>query len=108
MRFVGVGLVSVLLAGCAGGEATRWIGAENKIVQVEGIPYQVQWVRDAAGIDMRGVRVMPIVIMPDEMLERRRNTEAAVMVGAQLCGTKPTVLTEMKSGDSYTTRLRCP
>jgi hypothetical protein len=100
-------LFSLTLAGCGGGETKRWISAENKIVTVEDVPYQVSWVRDSRGIDMRGVRVTPIVIMPDEMIERRRNTEAAVMVGTGLCGGKARVDSEMKSGDVYATRIKC-
>jgi hypothetical protein len=100
-------LSTLLLAGCGGGEATRWISAENKIVSIEDIPYQVSWVRDANGIDMRGVRVTPIVIMPDAMIERRRNTEAAMMVGTGLCGGKASVVVEMKDGDLYATRIKC-
>jgi hypothetical protein len=56
---------------------------------------------------MRGVRVTPIVIMPDEMIERRRNTEAAVVVGTGLCGGKASVDSETKSGDVYATRIKC-
>jgi hypothetical protein len=100
-------LAALLLSGCGGGEATRWISAENKVVSVEDIPYQVSWVRDANGIDMRGVRVTPIVIMPDAMVERRRNTEAAMIVGTGLCGGKASVVAEMKEGDLYNTRIRC-
>jgi hypothetical protein len=56
----GVALLFVLLlAGCSGGEAGRWIGAENKIVSVENKPYQVSWLRDASGIDMRAHRSRP-------------------------------------------------
>ena len=100
-------LVALLLSGCGGGEATRWISAENKIVSVEDIPYQVSWVRDANGIDMRGVRATPIVIMPDEMVERRRNTEAAMIVGTGLCGGKASIIAEMKEGDRFNTRIKC-
>ena len=39
-------LRALLLSGCGGGEATRWIGADHRIVSVENIPYQVIWVRD--------------------------------------------------------------
>lgn len=98
---------TILLASCGGGEASRWISAENKIVSVEDIPYQVSWVRDSSGIDMRGVRVTPIVIMPDAMIERRRNTEAALVVGNSLCGGKATVVAEMREGELYITRVRC-
>lgn len=63
--------------------------------------------RDASGIDMRGVRVTPIVIMPDAMIERRRNTEAAMIVGTGLCGGKPLVVAEMKKGNLYNTRVKC-
>ena len=100
-------LSTLLLAACGGGEATRWISAENKIVSIENIPYQVSWVRDANGIDMRRVRVTPIVIMPDAMIERRRNTEAAMIVGTGLCGGRASVVAEMKEGDLYNTRIRC-
>jgi hypothetical protein len=84
----------------------RWVHAENRIVTVEDTPYQVQWVRDANGIDMRGVRTTSIVIMPDDMIERRRNTQAALIVGTDLCGGKASVVAEMKSGDSYATRIK--
>jgi hypothetical protein len=100
-------LCALLLSACGGGEATRWISAENKIVSIEDIPYQVSWVRDANGIDMRGVRVTPIVIMPDAMIERRRNTEAAMIVGTGLCGGRASVVAEMKEGDLYNTRIKC-
>lgn len=107
MRHILILSTALVVTACGGGEATRWISAENKIVTVENIPYQVSWVRDSTGIDMRGVRTTPIVIMPDEMIERRRNTEAAVIVGTALCGSKPTIAAEMKSGDLYATRLKC-
>jgi len=97
----------LLLSGCGGGEGARWISAENKIVSVEDIPYQVSWVRDGNGIDMRGIRLTPIVIMPDPMVERRRNTEAAVIVGTSLCGGKASVVNEMKEGNLYNTRVKC-
>jgi len=97
----------LVLAGCGGGEATRWISAEGKAVTVEGIPYQVNWVRDGNGIDMRGLRAQAIVIMPDQMIERRRNTEAAKIVGSELCGGLATVIAEAKDGDLYTTRMKC-
>jgi hypothetical protein len=100
-------LVALLLSGCGGGEGMRWISAENRIVSVEDIPYQVSWVRDVNGIDLRGVRVTPIVIMPDAMVERRRNTEAAMIVGSGLCGGKASVVAEMKEGDLYNTRIKC-
>jgi hypothetical protein len=104
----GFGLVLLLLlTGCGSGEGARWIAAENKIVSVEDIPYQVSWVRDVSGIDMRGVRVTPIVIMPDPMVERRRNTEAAIIVGTSLCGGKASVVSEMKEGDLFNTRVKC-
>jgi hypothetical protein len=98
---------TLLLAGCGGGEATRWIGADNRVVSVENIPYQVIWVRDSSGIDMRGIRLTPIVIMPDAMIERRRSTEAAMIVGTDLCGGKASVVAEMKDGDINSTRIRC-
>jgi len=100
-------LLVLSLAACGGGEAGRWINAENKIVSVEDIPYQVSWVRDSNGIDMRGLRLTPIVIMPDAMIERRRNTEAAVIVGTGLCGGKASVVAEMKDGDLFNTRVKC-
>jgi hypothetical protein len=101
------GCFAATLAGCGGGDAMRWVHAENRIVTVEDIPYQVQWVRDATGIDMRGVRTTPIVIMPDDMIERRRNTAAALIVGNDLCGGKASVVAEIKSGDAYATRIKC-
>jgi len=100
-------LSTLLLAGCGGGEATRWISAENKTVLIENIPYQVSWVRDANGIDMRGRRVTPIVIVPDAMIERRRNTEVAMIVGAGLCDGKASVVAELKEGDLSATRIKC-
>jgi hypothetical protein len=100
-------LAGLALSGCGGAEAGRWIGAENKIITIDDIPYQVSWVRDASGIDMRGVRAQPVVIMPDAMIERRRNTEAAMIVGAGLCGSKASVVAEMKDGDLYGTRIKC-
>ena len=69
-----------------------FIVTENKTVLIENIPYQVSWVRDTIAIDMRGVRVTPIVIMPDAMIERRRNTEAAMIVGTGLRGGKASVV----------------
>jgi len=51
------------------------------------------------------LRVTPIVIMPDAMVERRRNTE--MIVGTGLCGGKASVVAEMKEGDLYNTRVRC-
>jgi hypothetical protein len=65
-------LCALLLSGCSGGEAARWIGADNRIVSIENIPYQVIWVRDSSGIDMRGIRLTPIVVMPDAMIVRQR------------------------------------
>jgi hypothetical protein len=104
----GIALLFVLLlAGCSGGEAGRWIGAENKIVSVENKPYQVSWLRDASGIDMRGAQVTPIVNMPDPVIERRRNTEAAMIVGTSLCGGKASVVNEMKEDDIFYTRVKC-
>lgn len=100
-------LSSLLLASCGGGEATRWISADNRIVSVENIPYQVSWVRDSSGVDLRGVRVTPLVIMPDAMVERRRNTEAALIVGRDLCGGGASIVTEMKEGDLFSTRIKC-
>lgn len=100
-------LFALLLFGCGGGEAGRWIKAENKIVSVEGESYQVSWVRDSSGFDMRGVRTTAIVIMPDAIIERRRNTEAAMIVGSGLCGGRAAVLAEMKDGDLFVTRIRC-
>jgi hypothetical protein len=100
-------LCLLVLPSCGGGEAGRWISAENKIVSVETIPYQVSWVRDTTGIDMRGVRVTPIVIMPDAMVERRRNTEAAIIVGNELCGGNASVVAEMREGDLFNTRVKC-
>ena len=97
----------LLLCEGGGGEATRWVSAENRIVTVEAIPYQVSWVRDSRGIDMRGVRAQYVVVMPDAMIERRRNTAAASIVGTDLCGGKATVVAEMNEGDLYTTRVRC-
>ena len=99
--------VTLLLVGCAVGEAGRWISAENKTVSVEGIPYGVSWVRDSTAIDMRGTRAQVVVLMPDEIIERRRNTEAALIVATDLCGRKAIVITEAKSGDLYTTRVKC-
>ena len=43
-------LLVLSLAACGGGEAGRWINAENKIVSVEDIPYQVSWVRDSSSV----------------------------------------------------------
>jgi hypothetical protein len=43
-------LSSHTLSGCGGGEATRWISAENKIVTVEDVPYQVSWVAARQGL----------------------------------------------------------
>lgn len=106
-RIIVFGVIAIALSGCGGGEATRWISAEKRTVSVENIPYQVSWVRDSNGIDMRGVRLNPIVFMPDAMIERRRNTEAAVIVGIELCGGKASVVAEMKEGDLYNTRVRC-
>jgi hypothetical protein len=100
-------LCALLLSGCGGGEATRWIGADHRIVSVENIPYQVIWVRDSSGIDMRGIRLTPIVIMPDAMVERRRAIEAAMIVGPDLCGGKASVVAEMKEGGINSTRVRC-
>jgi hypothetical protein len=98
---------AILSAGCTDREKVRWIAAENRIVSVEGIPYQVSWVQEPSGIDMRGVRTTPIVVMPDTMIERRRNTEAALIVGNGLCGGKASVTAEMRDGDMYATRVRC-
>lgn len=106
MKALGL-LCALLLSGCGGGEATRWIGAENRIVSVESIPYQVIWVRDSSGIDMRGIRLTPIVIMSYAMIERRRATEAAMIVGTDLCGGKASVVAEMKEGEINSTRVRC-
>lgn len=92
-------------AGCAMGEGSKWISADNKMVHVENIPYQVQYVRDASGFDMRGVRT-DIAFMPDEFSERRRNTQAALMVAQSMCPT-PKVASEMKAGDTYATRVSC-
>ena len=100
-------LVALLLSACGGAEATRWLSAENKIVSVEEIPYQVSWVRDSSGIDMRGTRVQLVNFMADPMVERRRNTEAAMIVGTGLCGGKASVVAEMKEGDLYNTRIKC-
>ena len=41
------------------------------------------------------------------MVERRRNTEAAMIVGTGLCGGKASVVAEMKEGDQYNTRIKC-
>lgn len=100
-------LALAALTGCGGGEATRWIGADNRIVSIEEIPYQVIWVRDSTGIDMRSIRLTPIVIMPDAMIERRRATAAAMIVGADLCAGKASVAAEMKEGDINSTRIKC-
>ena len=54
---------------------------------------------------MRSVRLTPIVIMPDAMIERRRSTAAAMIVGASLCGGKASVVAEMKEGDINSTRV---
>lgn len=78
-------LSAALLAGCAMGEGARWAGSPNEIVQIDGIPYQVQYVRSGTGYDMRALRVEPIVIMPDPMIEQRRSTAAALMIGRKLC-----------------------
>jgi hypothetical protein len=56
---------------------------------------------------MRGIRLTPIVIMPDAMIERRRATEAAMIVGSDLCGGKASVVAEVKEGDINSTRVRC-
>jgi hypothetical protein len=96
---------SLLLAGCAIGEAGRWINPERKTASVEGVAYDVFWVRDATGIDMRGVR-SAIVFMPDELIERRRNTEAALIIGRELCGGNALVVSETKDSFYYT-RIRC-
>jgi hypothetical protein len=106
MRILGI-VCAFLLSNCAGGEAGRWIAAENRTVTVEGIPYQVIWVRDGNGIDMRGVRAASLVMMPDAMVERRRNTQAAMIVGTDLCAGNASVVAEMNDGDFYTTRIRC-
>jgi hypothetical protein len=101
-------LCILLLSGCGGGgEATRWIGADNRIVSLESIPFQVIWVRDSTGIDMRSIRLTPIVIMPDAMIERRRATAAAMIVGTDLCGGNASVVAEMKEGDINSTRIKC-
>jgi len=98
---------AIFLSDCAGPEAGRWISAEGKTVTVDGIPYHVNWVRDAAGIDMRGARAQAIVVMPDAMVERRRNTQSALLVGTELCSGKAAVISEMKDGDLYATRVKC-
>jgi hypothetical protein len=107
MRQVLILVFALLLTACGGGEATRWMSPESRTVTVENIPYKVFWIRDATGIDMHGGRDVTILVMPDELIERRRNTEAAVLVGTELCGGKATVVAEMKSGGQYATRLRC-
>jgi len=96
------------LVGCAGqGDALRWFNGEHKTVTVDDLPYLVSWVRDASGIDMRGVRD-EVILMPDEILERRRNTEAALIVGREVCGGKASVVSETRVGQSwYYTRVKC-
>jgi hypothetical protein len=74
---------------------------------LKNIPYQVIWVRDSTGIDMRGIRITPIVFMPDAMIERRRATEAAIIVATDLCGGKASVVAEVKDGDINSTRAKC-
>jgi len=54
-----------------------------------------------------GAQVTPIVIMPDPVIERRRNTEAAMIVGTSLCDGKASVVNEMKEGDIFYTRVKC-
>lgn len=99
-------LTGLLACGCAGGEGMRWSSAQAKHVTVEGVPYQVQYVRDAGGVDMRSVRTELVVVMPDAMVERRRNTAAAMMVARDLCA-GAVVESEQKEGDQYLTRARC-
>jgi hypothetical protein len=100
-------LASLPLASCGGGEGLRWASAQNKTVPVEGIPYTVSWVQDSTGIDMRGVRAQFIVVLPDTMMERRRNTDAALTVAKELCGGEATVVSESRDGDMFSTRTSC-
>jgi hypothetical protein len=100
-------LIAVTVAGCAMGEGARWAGSQSEIVQVEGIPYQVQYVRSGDGYDMRSLRVEPIVIMPDQMIEQRRSASASLMVGQKLCP-GATVESSQKGADMLTmVRVRC-
>ena len=79
---------------------TQLVGPMPKIEssRLRIFPYQVQRVRGDNGIDMLGVRTTPIVIMSDDMIERRRNTQAALIVGNGLCGGKASVVAEMNPG----------
>lgn len=99
-------LMATFIGACAMGEGGRWIGSDNRTVQVEGIPYVVQYVRSGAELDMRGVRTETIVMMPDAAIERRRNTAAALIVARDLCAA-PVMVFESKDGDMYSTRVKC-
>jgi len=99
--------VALLAGGCAMGEGARWVGSDNEIVQVDGIPYQVQYVRDATGFDTRVIRVAPLVILPDAMIERRRGASAALMVVQRMCAGAVADAPPSSSGTLTMVRFRC-
>jgi hypothetical protein len=100
-------VVALMLGGCAGGE--RWLGANREQVVVEGVPYQVDWIRDERGMDFRLFRNENIVVMPDELIESRRKLWAAEIVARRECGGARIVVEEKTTNGikfDYA-RIRC-
>lgn len=106
MRLVLVFLVGFILSGCATGDGYRWVGSESRLLQIEGVEYSVQWVRAGSGYDMRSIRSDLVVLMPDPLIERRRNTEAALTVGRSLC-TNAAVTDQQMQGGMFLTVIKC-
>lgn len=106
MRLILVFLVGFTLSGCATGDGYRWVGSESRLLQIDGVEYSVQWVRAGGGYDMRSIRSDVIVLMPDPLVERRRNTEAALTVARSLCPTAA-VADQQMQGAMFLTVIRC-
>ena len=96
----------IILSGCAAGEGYRWVGSESRLMQIEGVEYSVQWVRAGAGYDMRSIRSDLVVLMPDPLVERRRNTQAAMTVAQSLCPAA-SIADQQMQGGLFLTVIKC-